>query len=103
MNLARIRNLRGLSQQALADMIGKDKATISRAEKLFGGTTIKIYMLCAEALGVTIYDLFSEQRDEAEREIVTAYRNARPEVRELLVRMVKQAEIQPASFPQSDG
>ena len=102
MNLTQIRNLRGLSQQALADMIGKDKATISRAESLSDGTTMKIYKACAKALGVTLYDLFADSRSAAEAELVRAFRNIPAERHEQLLGLIRLAESQPLASSQSE-
>ena len=97
MNMTRIRNMRGLSQQALADMIGKDKATISRAEAQFDGTTLGVYKLCAVALGVTLADIFSDDRSKIELELVQAFRRI-PAVRHhqiLGLLQVAEAQIEP--------
>ena len=92
MNLTRLRNLRGLSQQALADMIGRDKATISRAESMFDGTTLGVYKACADALKVTLADIFSDSRSEIETELIVAFRGIPPERHAQLLGLLKLAE-----------
>ncbi len=92
MNLARIRKARGLSQGDLADMIGRDTATISRAEKMDQTAKLETYKLCAKALGITLADLFCESLEPVERELVRAYRESDPEKRELLAGLIDLAK-----------
>lgn len=99
-NLATIRNMRGLSQQALADMISKDKATISRAESLSDGTTMKIYKACAIALDVTLEDLFCDLRTDVEMEIVKIFREASEPRKAFLKDLLLVAETHAAAMPQ---
>ena len=49
MNLAAIRHMRGLSQRALGEMIGKDAAAINRAESMHRSATLLTYQKCADA------------------------------------------------------
>lgn len=74
MNLPRIRKARGLSQTDLADMIGMDTATISRAENMSKTAKLETYQLCAMALGITLADIFCESMEPIERELIAAYR-----------------------------
>lgn len=81
MNLARIRKARGLTQGDLADMIGKDTSTISRAERMDKSAMLETYLLCADALKVTLSDLFCEDMQPVERELLAAFRAFPPEQR----------------------
>ena len=74
MNLASIRNARGLSQRDLAEMIDMDQATIQRAEKAHPSAKLATYQLCADALGVTLADIFSDERTLLEVRLIDAYR-----------------------------
>lgn len=74
MNLARIRKARGLSQGDLADMIGRDTATISRAENMSKTAKLETYQLCAKALNVTLADIFCDDIAPIERELLEAFR-----------------------------
>lgn len=74
MNLAKIRTARGLSQKALGEMIGMDAATIQRAETMHRSAKLTTYVACADALGVTLADLFSEGLSPVERRIIDAFR-----------------------------
>lgn len=76
MNLARIRKARGLSQTDLAEMIGMDTASVSRAENMHKSAKLETYQLCAEALGITLADIFCDTIAPIERELVAAYRAA---------------------------
>jgi transcriptional regulator with XRE-family HTH domain len=76
MNLPRIRKSRGLSQGDLAEMIGMDTASISRAENMQKSAKLETYQLCAQALGITLADIFCDSMEPVERELVAAYRAA---------------------------
>lgn len=58
-NLAHIRELRGLSQQQLADRIGANQATISKIESGAGNPTLSMINRIAKALDVEPNQLFS--------------------------------------------
>lgn len=75
MNLARIRKARGLSQADLAEMIGRDTATISRAESMSKTAKLETYQLCADALDITLADIFCEDIAPIERELLAAFRS----------------------------
>lgn len=62
MNLTGIRRERGLTQRALGELIGIDAATINRAEKMDQTAKLATYIRCADALGVTLADLFADDR-----------------------------------------
>lgn len=74
MNLARIRSLRNLSQRDLADMIGMDAATVQRAETCHKSAKLTTYRACAKALGVTLADIFSDDRSAIEQELLDTFR-----------------------------
>jgi transcriptional regulator with XRE-family HTH domain len=74
MNIAPIRRLRGLTQVDLADMTGLTQPTISRAENGEEGTTLGTFKLIAEALGVSLADLFADDRTKVEAELLGAFR-----------------------------
>lgn len=89
MNLTRIREARGLSQRALADMIGMDAATVNRAEKMHHSAKLATYIMCAEALGVTLADIFGDDRSAIEAELVKAFRQVPPERHDELLAMLR--------------
>jgi transcriptional regulator with XRE-family HTH domain len=74
MKLARLREKRGLNQRELAEMIGMSAATVQRAEVGEPSAKLETYKKCAEALDVTLADIFSDDLSEAERELVTVFR-----------------------------
>lgn len=58
-NLYKIRELRGMSQQQLADAVGANQATISKIEKGTGNPTLSMINRIAKALGVHPSSLFT--------------------------------------------
>jgi len=74
MRLAEIRNQRGLRQRDLADLIGMDAATVNRAEKMAKTAKLETYQKCAAALGVSLSDIFCEERPAIEAELLRAFR-----------------------------
>ena len=89
MNLTKIRKARGLTQRALAEMIGMDAATVNRAEKTDGTAKLATYILCAEALGVTLADIFADDRSALEAELVQAFRQIPPDRHGELLAMLR--------------
>lgn len=73
MNLARIRQARGLTQTDLAEMVGLNQATIQRAESMHKSAKLATYRMCAKALGVSLSDLFSEDRAAAHDLLLAAF------------------------------
>jgi transcriptional regulator with XRE-family HTH domain len=88
MRLAEIRNARGLSQKALGEMIGKDASTIQRAETMHHSAKLATYIQCADALGVSLSDIFSDEMSALERQVIATFREAPPEVQERLAQML---------------
>lgn len=70
MNLRQIRELRGLKQADLADMLGVDKSTISRAEAMHPSAKLDTYQKCADVLNVTLADLFCDDLSPVKRELL---------------------------------
>ncbi|WP_288995762.1 helix-turn-helix transcriptional regulator [uncultured Gemmobacter sp.] len=75
MNIAPLRRLRGLTQIDLAEMVKLTQPTISRAERGDDGTTLGTYKQIADALGVGLAELFSDDRTKAEAELLDAFRS----------------------------
>lgn len=75
MNMARIRKSQGLTQADLADMIGVDQSTIQRAEKGHSSAKLETYSRCADKLGVTLADLFSDDRTPVEITLLKGFRD----------------------------
>ena len=92
MNLARIRQAKGLSQRDLADMIGMDAATVQRAEKMHPSAKLATYHKCADALGVPLEALFGETLSEDEAAALLLYRRTPPDRRHLLVDLFRMAQ-----------
>lgn len=66
-NLARYRDLKGLSQYELADLIGVSQPTIQRAEAEDSSAKLGTYKRCAEVLGITLSDIFSDRTEVEDR------------------------------------
>lgn len=92
MNLTRLRKARGLSLDALGEMIGKDASTVQRAEKMHQSAKLETYKLCAEALDVTLADIFSDELSPVERALVKAFRNTPEERRGIWGELAKLAK-----------
>lgn len=93
----RIRELRlakDWSQQALAELVGVSKVTISDLERGKMQLTLDYMKRIAKALGVTPGELLSQDDNPLlptgnERELVERYRDATPEARENIDRVTE--------------
>lgn len=74
MSIETLRELRGLSQEDLAEMAQISQSTMSRAEALDGSVTLKKFQAIADALKVPLADLFATDRTAREAALLTAYR-----------------------------
>ena len=93
MMLAAIREAKGLRQEDLAEMIGRDKSTISRAENMSKTAKLETYQACADALGVPLIALFASSLDEAA--LLTAFSQADDRAKQFLLGTAKQAAALP--------
>lgn len=100
MNLARLRKTKKLSQVALGELIGVDGSTIQRAETMHHSAKLETYQKCAEALGVTLADLFTEDLSPVERALVAAFRQIPDQQKHVVQGMVRLAAGQAASSDQ---
>ena len=75
MQIAKIRKRKKLTQTDLAEMLGVEQPTISRLERKDGGTTLRQYIAVAEALDVTLGEIFASDREIAEMELLQAFRS----------------------------
>lgn len=91
-HLANIRKLRRLSQRDLAAMISMDPATVQRAEVGHKSAKLETYIACAEALDITLSDIFSETIDPAERELIKVFRSVPQEQREIFRKLLDLAK-----------
>lgn len=66
MRLAEIRKARGLTQEHLAEMIGKHASTIQRAEVMHPSAKLETYLACADALKISVADLFVDDLSAAD-------------------------------------
>lgn len=98
MNLRTYRKAKRLTQEQLAELVGVDQATIQRAEKMHSSAKLETYVKCAEALGVTLSDLFSDERSAEEALLVIAFRSSDASRRKVLTELAREAGSQ-ASAP----
>lgn len=75
MRAAAIRKAKGLSQAELADLVGVEQPTISRFERGADNVTLRLARQVADALGVSVADLFSDERSAAEQMLLEAFRS----------------------------
>lgn len=95
MNLAKIRATRGLTLEQLGDMIGLSASTVQRAEIMHPTAKLETYTKCAAALGVTLADIFCDERTGAEAAIIGAIRGLSDDRRDILLGMLRVVEGQP--------
>lgn len=82
-----LRKGKGLTQEQLAEVIGKSVDTISNIERGFSSTRIKTAGDIAETLGVTLADLFAPistsvedgQREQAIKRLIEVVHNSSPQ------------------------
>jgi transcriptional regulator with XRE-family HTH domain len=79
MNLARLREERGLTQAELAEMVGVSQPTITRAEQGHVTARLETYKKCADALGVSLAEIFADDRSALEAQLVRAFRRLPPD------------------------
>ncbi|MBL3587651.1 helix-turn-helix transcriptional regulator [Rhodovulum sulfidophilum] len=75
MRIAEIRRSQGLSQADLAELAGVEQPTISRIERGNDAVTLRVLRQVAMALGVSLSDLFSDDRTAAEVALLEAFRS----------------------------
>ncbi|MFN3275469.1 MAG: helix-turn-helix domain-containing protein [Paracoccus sp. (in: a-proteobacteria)] len=74
MSLENLRRARGLKQNELAEMAGVQQSTISKIERGYDGVTLRVMRQLAAALNVDVSDLISDERSDAERALIAAFR-----------------------------
>lgn len=78
-NIARIRSIRDLSQAELGEMVGVKQPHISRIERGDEGPPLALFRSIADALGVTLCDLFADERTSAETLLLDVFRKLPPD------------------------
>ncbi len=75
MNLRKIREAKGFSSQAaLAEVLGVDQSTVQRMEAAAPNVSFKKYIRVANLLGVTLAEIFADERSDAETRLVLHWR-----------------------------
>lgn len=96
MRLAKIRRAKGLTQIQMAEMVGVTQPTISRAERGDYGIPIGTYKACADALGISLADLFSDDRTSAQEAILAAFDRLPPARQQAWLAMAELAQKEAA-------
>lgn len=99
-NIAHYRKLRGMSQGDLAQMVGVSQPHISRAEKGDDGPPLRLFREIAEALGVSLADLFSDRQDQTTLMLADSFRRSDDRHRKLILAMVQQVEAVSQADPE---
>jgi transcriptional regulator with XRE-family HTH domain len=90
-NIAYYRKLRGLSQGDLAQKVGVKQPHISRIENGDDGPPLRLFTEIAQALEVSLSDLFAESMDKAALMVIDAYRHGSEDTRRMMSAMAKEA------------
>lgn len=96
MSIETLRQSKGLNQIDLSEMTGISQSTLSRAENLDDGTTLRTMRAIAKALGVGLKDLFDD-RPEAEQRLLEVFRQLPQDRQELWLEMSRTFAQAPGS------
>lgn len=91
MNLARLRDLKGLTQADLSEMIGVSQSTLSRAESGHHTAKLETFQKCADVLGVPLADLFIDPRSEVEDRLLAVFRSLSPDMQRVWMQALEAA------------
>lgn len=100
-NIAHYRKLRGLNQDELGDLVGVKQPHISRIENGDEGPPLRLFREIADALGVTLSDLFADRMDAAELVLIDAFRGAQEKERRMMLALATEAANHPQTADQS--
>lgn len=95
-NIAKIRKSRGLNQTQLAELVGVSQPHISRIEKGDQGPPLSLFIQVAEALGVSLSDLFTSDLGAARRFLMDAFDSLPPNRQKAWVAMAELAQKEAA-------
>lgn len=73
-------------------MIDKDASTVHRAEKMHKSAMLETYLKIADVLDISLSDIFCDDLDPVERELVQAFRKVPPERRGVFSELIKLAQ-----------
>lgn len=91
MDIARFRKARGLSQRDVAEILGCDQSTVQRAETMHKSAKLTTYQEYANAFGVQLWQLFSDDVTPDEVEILKIFRRVPKEKHDDLFSLLKLA------------
>lgn len=76
MNLRKIREAKGFSSQAaLAEVLGVNQSTVQRMEASEPSVTLNQFINAANYLGVTLAEIFADERSDAETRLLLHWRS----------------------------
>ena len=93
-NLAYFRDLKGLSQRELAEVLGVSQPTIQRAETEASSAKLGTYKECAQYLGITLSDIFSD-RSPAEAALISQFRRVPQDRQDRIFQILDIVEASP--------
>lgn len=94
-NIAHYRKLRGLTQEELARKVGTSQPHMSRLESGDDGPPLRLFKEIAQALGISLADLFRDDLSASELMLVEAFRRVPPQIQRSWLEMAKVAAAQP--------
>ncbi|MBQ2928626.1 MAG: helix-turn-helix transcriptional regulator [Clostridia bacterium] len=92
-NIAKLRRERGMTQEALAEVIGVSSQTISKWENSTTWPDVALLPVIADVFGVTIDALYGRERDYPNVSAATAVDAAIEAMRETIVAMIHVPEL----------
>lgn len=92
--IAQLREARGWRQADLAEVAGLSQSRISRIERGDEGAPLSSYRLIADALGVGVPDLFTDERSRAERLLIEAFASLPPARQQGWLEMARLAQAE---------
>lgn len=102
-NIRAIRDLRGIKQAQLAEMVGIKQPHMSRIERGDEGPPLSLFRRIAKVLGVPLSDLFDEPRTTIIRHVVDVLMHLPPERQALLAAMIDAAASQTPPSEKQDN
>jgi transcriptional regulator with XRE-family HTH domain len=99
MGMKEIRESRGLTHADIADMIGMNQSTVTRAENHASSAKLATFIKIAKALDVHLTDLFADSRTPTEQALLEAFRKLPPTRHQEWVQIVRLAEARDRQEP----
>lgn len=103
MGLKELKLLAGYKDQlALADALGVNQSTVQRMEAYEGRVTLRRYQAAAKLLGITLAEIFADDRTPVEMEIVRRWRSLSPAEQDIWAEHLRLASRSAEGSPETD-